>query len=239
MKHNLNKYLLLATVCLVMVLIVTSFVSGRGFRLKLLPDGGANFGCATCHTSPAGGKGWNAFGMDWMKVAMSADDKYTKELGKMDSDGDGTTNDEEFSAKTHPGDPESKPDEKASDSDKKTIAVDPKEELAKVIAKGKKLYNDTKLGESGMSCNSCHPGGDTVGGEMMGMEIPKIKGAAATFPKYKPMAKGVITLQQMNNMCVQMMKGEPLKLDSPESIAIAAYVTSLSNGTPIKVGETK
>ena len=71
----------------------------------------------------------------------------------------------------------------------------------------------------------------------MGMVIPSLKGAAATFPKYKKPAKRVITLSQMNNICIEMvMEGEPLKLESDEAIALAAYVTSLSNGLEVQVG---
>ena len=62
---------------------------------------------------------------------------------------------------------------------------DPKAELTKVLNQGKAIFNDPKLGKSGMSCNSCHPNGGTTGGQMMGMAIPTLKGAAATFPKYK------------------------------------------------------
>jgi thiosulfate dehydrogenase len=238
MNRITNKSLLFIFVCLAMALMITSFVSGRPFRLKKLPDEGSNFGCLTCHKDPQNYKIRNPFGQDWEKIALKSDDKYTEELGKLDSDGDGFTNAEEFASKTNPGDPVSKPDKKA-DSNVMSVNVDPNEELAKVIAKGKELFNDPKLGKSEMSCNSCHPAGGTTGGQMMGMAIPKVKGAAATFPKYKPMAKGVITLQQMNNMCIQMMKGQPLELDSPESIALATYVTSLSNGTPINVGNKK
>jgi Cytochrome c len=73
---------------------------------------------------------------------------------------------------------------------------------------------------------------------MMGMEIPTLKGAAATFPKYKKPAKRVITLSQMNNMCIEMiMEGKPLKLGSDEAVALVAYVTSLSNGVKVQVGE--
>ena len=215
MKHSPNKYLLLVSVCLVMILVITSIVSGRPLRVKKLPDEGKNFGCATCHIDPNGGGPRNPFGQDWEKIAISAGDIYTPELGKLDSDKDGATNDEEFTAKTNPGDPNSKPEKQASTSDKNAVASDPKAELAKVITKGKELFSDTKLGKSGMSCNSCHPNGGTTGGQMMSMTIPAVKGAAATFPKYKPMAKDVITLQQMQNMCIQMMKGKPLKLDSP------------------------
>ena len=36
-------------------------------------------------------------------------DTYTEDLGQLDSDGDGATNDQEFAAGTNPGDPASKP----------------------------------------------------------------------------------------------------------------------------------
>jgi len=236
MKHKIGKYIFIVFICLAMGLMVTAIVFGKPFRLAKLPDEGKNFGCQTCHKDSQGGKAKNQFGHDWEKIAMKARDTYTSELGKLDSDKDGATNDQEFSAKTNPGDPNSKPSAQAKADNKKATANDPKAELAKVINSGKALFNDTKLGTSGMSCNSCHPNGGTTGGQAMGMTILAVKGSAAAFPKYKPNAKGVITLQQMNNMCIQMMKGNPLKLDSPESIALATYVTSLSNGTPIQVG---
>lgn len=83
---------------------------GRDFRPALLPDKGANFGCATCHISPAGGGARNAFGRDWEAIAIPKGDKYVPELASKDSDGDGFTNDEEFKAGKHPGDANSKPD---------------------------------------------------------------------------------------------------------------------------------
>ncbi|MGB9596439.1 MAG: c-type cytochrome [Candidatus Poribacteria bacterium] len=228
MQRKFIRFSLTISICLILVLLFSSLVSGRPFRLAKLPDEGKNFGCLTCHTKSSGGAR-NPFGQDWQKIAIKAGDVYTSELAGLDSDKDGFTNDQEFTAKTNPGDPNSKPTNQT--------AVDPKAELEKVIARGKVLFNDAKLGKSGSSCNSCHPNGGTTGGQMMGMAIPTLKGAAATFPKYKTNAKAVITLQQMNNMCIQMiMKGTPLKLDSADSIALAAYVTSLSNGTPVQVG---
>lgn len=86
-----------------------SDVFARSFRLSKLPDSGKNFSCATCHTNPRGGGARNSFGKDYQKIGIPAGDKYTPALGEMDSDGDGFTNDQEFSAGTNPGDPASKP----------------------------------------------------------------------------------------------------------------------------------
>jgi len=84
-------------------------VSGRPFRLRRIPDKGGNFGCATCHVSPNGGGELNGFGLDFKKHGIPNKDRYSKALGRLDSDGDGFTNDEEFAAVTHPGDPNSSP----------------------------------------------------------------------------------------------------------------------------------
>jgi len=110
--------------------------------------------------------------------------------------------------------------------------------LTKSIAAGKKVFNDASISTNNTSCASCHPGGGTVGGKAMAMgmqiPIPSLKGAAATFPKWKMGAKKVITLAQMNNGCLQMfMKAKPLSLDDQRLADLAAYVTSLSKGKPV------
>lgn len=117
----------------------------------------------------------------------------------------------------------------------------------KAMDLGKGLFNDASLGKNGQTCNSCHPGGATTGGEAeiakkMGhgpykLPIPSLVGAAARFPKYKVPNDEVITLQMMNNNCIRMfMKGKRLPLNSPESYYLAKYVTSLSNGDEVEVG---
>ena len=102
--------------CLAVGLFVAVFLCGyagpaqaKPFRNGLLPDKGAKFGCGTCHVNPAGGGPRNPFGQDYEKVGLKAGDRYTQDLGVLDSDKDGATNDQEFSAGTHPGDPASKP----------------------------------------------------------------------------------------------------------------------------------
>jgi len=117
-----GKYLLLVSICLIMVLMLVSAVSGKPFRLMKLPDQGKNFRCGTCHINPQGGGPRNPFGQDWEKIAVKAGDQYTPELGKLDSDGDTFTNDEEFAANTNPGDPNSKPDKPLASTDQKTTS---------------------------------------------------------------------------------------------------------------------
>jgi hypothetical protein len=90
-------------------LAAVHIADGRPSRIAKTPDKGRNFGCGTCHLNSRGGGMRNAFGQDYQKIALKAGDKYSKELGEKDSDGDGFTNDQEFAAKTHPGNPESKP----------------------------------------------------------------------------------------------------------------------------------
>ncbi|MBN1102149.1 MAG: hypothetical protein JXL84_01910 [Deltaproteobacteria bacterium] len=88
--------------------------SARPFRLATLPDRGAKFGCGTCHVRADGGGPRNPFGRSWENVVMKSGDKYNVALGAMDSDTDSFSNDREFEAGTHPGDPRSKPSGQAA-----------------------------------------------------------------------------------------------------------------------------
>ena len=114
------------------------------------------------------------------------------------------------------------------------------------LNQGKSLFSNTNLGRNGQSCNSCHPGGGTTGGEAQvpmrefRIPIPNLAGAAATFPKYKVPNDRVITLQEMNNNCIKMfMGGKALELKSEQAVALGMYVTSLSNGDDVEVQAAK
>ena len=110
-RHS-NRIACFFSILLMLTLIPLSTgsnVFARPFRLSKMPNGGKNFSCATCHINPRGGGDRNTFGKDYQKAGIPAGDKYTPALGKMDSDGDGFTNDQEFSGGTNPGDPASKP----------------------------------------------------------------------------------------------------------------------------------
>jgi hypothetical protein len=109
-RRNWGLGLFLGVICMIFFWAAITDLWARPYRLGKIPDKGAKFGCGTCHVNPAGGGARNDFGKDYGKVAVPAGEKYTGELGTTDSDGDGYSNDQEFAAGTHPGDPKSKPD---------------------------------------------------------------------------------------------------------------------------------
>ena len=102
-------YALAIFMSIIFSLALLSTASSRPFRIGRIPDKGKGFGCATCHMNSRGGGARNSFGSDYEKIAIKAGEKYTEDLGKKDSDGDGFTNNREFEARTHPGDSNSKP----------------------------------------------------------------------------------------------------------------------------------
>lgn len=113
---------------------------------------------------------------------------------------------------------------------------------AQTFERGKKIFHDKDLGNAGLACASCHPGGGTTGGEAQlpmtdfRVPIPDLHGAAATFPKFKIPNGGVITLEQMDTNCLRMfVMGDYLSAE--DSHALAMYVTSLSKGEKIAIGK--
>ena len=108
-KKRFPRSVLLTVLAVVISLTVVSLAAGRPFRMGRIPGKGAAMGCGVCHVNPNGGGKRNPFGKDYEEIAVRAGEKYTEALSGKDSDGDGFTNDQEFNANTHPGDPNSKP----------------------------------------------------------------------------------------------------------------------------------
>ncbi len=81
-----------------------------------------------------------------------------------------------------------------------------------VVKKGARLWNDTRLGTSGISCASCHPNGALL--------------TSKPWPKHVKMTMDIVTLDQMINFCMMNpMKAKPLAWNSQKLTALAAYVT--------------
>jgi len=93
-----------------------------------------------------------------------------------------------------------------------------------VLEDGIDLVN-TAAGPKGLSCASCH-----------GKDGVKLKGVAATYPKYNPAIKGIATVALQINRCREgNMGAEPFKYESYDQLAITMYVKSLANGVPVRV----
>jgi hypothetical protein len=108
-RHLFLPPLLLGAMAAVSSILAFHTVWARPYRVGKIPA--STLSCGACHINPAGGGARNAFGEDYAAIAMRAGDRYTDDMGTRDSDGDGFTNQQEFLAGTHPGDPNSKPTE--------------------------------------------------------------------------------------------------------------------------------
>jgi cytochrome c len=90
------------------------------------------------------------------------------------------------------------------------------------VAKGKALFNDSKLagGTAGKSCNSCHP--DGKGLEKAGMKKEFNLGGM----KQRSLKEAI------NTCIVNALKGKALDAKSQEMKDIVAYIKSLEKKTP-------
>jgi len=84
-----------------------------------------------------------------------------------------------------------------------------------------------------LNCASCHlKGADGKPGT--GDGIGSFLGSAGAFPAYSKREKAVQTLQDRSNNCfMRSMNGKRLIVDSKASVAIYAYITWVSTGTPL------
>jgi len=97
------------------------------------------------------------------------------------------------------------------------------------IANGAKLYVDPSLGTSGKTCNTCHM--EMGKSQKAGMMDAKGFIGRKPFPKYFPMAKRVMTLEQVIQFCiVNPLEGKPLAWDDPKLTDLTSYVNSIYTG---------
>jgi thiosulfate dehydrogenase len=86
-----------------------------------------------------------------------------------------------------------------------------------------------------LNCTSCHIKGDD-GKPGTAETIGSFIGTAAVFPAYSKREKTVQTLQnRINNCFMRSMNGKRPIVDTEASIAMATYITWLSEGIPMKM----
>ena len=120
--------------------------------------------------------------------------------------------------------------EKTAPGDLPRPNAGPNNELAASVERGKALFNDSTLGTSGMTCNSCHIEGATKDNPrtMMGMTIDAFDNLGARYPQYVPMVEKVVTLPAMIDFCIaNALKGEPLPWHDQKLIDLTSYCASI------------
>ncbi len=113
----------------------------------------------------------------------------------------------------------------------------PPGELGKTVALGRDIVNHTNTHPlsrqyvgNNLACTSCHLDAGTKPGAL------SFLGAASAYPTYTPREKQVITLEDRNLNCfMRSMNGRRPPNGSAVSVAIAAYITWLSEGYPVKM----
>ncbi len=117
----------------------------------------------------------------------------------------------------------------------------PDGELGKMVKLGEDIIMHTNthpltkdfVGDD-LTCTNCHFDGGKA--KTLGTFI----GTAAAFPAYSPREKTVQTLQdRINNCFMRSMNGTRPIIDTKASVAMAAYITWLSEGVPIKMNPKK
>ncbi|VAX23031.1 hypothetical protein MNBD_NITROSPINAE01-1814 [hydrothermal vent metagenome] len=102
---------------------------------------------------------------------------------------------------------------------KKRLRTEKAKDFKKLVALGKKLWNDEGLGKSGLACMTCHEGAESLNMDKhMGMWPHEVK-----------MADDIMTLDQMINFCmVNPMETKPLDPNGVKMTAMAAYYHHLT-----------
>ena len=97
-------------------------------------------------------------------------------------------------------------------------------QFMEVVAQGRALWTDGKLGTNGVACAQCHPNAANTHPE--------------TYPKFQKQIGKVITLPEMINWCLRNpLEGQPLALDDPKMTAMVAYVTYERRGVKLEPGK--
>jgi sulfur-oxidizing protein SoxA len=89
------------------------------------------------------------------------------------------------------------------------------------VRDGEELWN-TRAKETGKSCGQCH-----------GPTAQSMAGIAARYPAFDPEMRKVINLDQRVKYCAKNHQDRELGFESPELLALSAYLAAQSKGFPI------
>ncbi len=96
-------------------------------------------------------------------------------------------------------------------------------EFDQVVAQGRSLWTDDKLGSNGVVCAQCHPNGANTHPE--------------TYPKFQKQLGKVAQLYEMVNWCLRNpLEGKPMAADDPKMTAILSYVAYERRGVKLAPG---
>lgn len=97
-------------------------------------------------------------------------------------------------------------------------------EYMSVVEKGREPWTSPGLGTNNVACAQCHPNAANTHPE--------------TYPKFQQQLGRVIALREMINWCIQQpLEGKPLALDSPDMVAMEAYIAWERRGVALAPGK--
>jgi thiosulfate dehydrogenase len=98
------------------------------------------------------------------------------------------------------------------------------EQFAGVVAQGRALWTDGKLGTNGVACAQCHPNGANTHPE--------------TYPKFQKQFGRVAAFWEMVNWCLRNpLEGQALAADDPKMIALVSYASYERRGVQLAPGK--
>jgi thiosulfate dehydrogenase len=98
------------------------------------------------------------------------------------------------------------------------------EQFAGVVAEGRALWTDGKLGTNGVACAQCHPNGANSHPE--------------TYPKFQKQMGRVVAFWEMINWCLRNpLEGQSLAADDPKMIALQSYAAWERRGVQLAPGK--
>lgn len=98
------------------------------------------------------------------------------------------------------------------------------QEFQSAVKKGRQVFTDPKLGSNGVVCAQCHPNGANTHPE--------------TYPKFQKQLGRVTAMWEMVNWCIRNpLEGKNLPADSPEMIALQAYITHERRNVKLAAGK--